>query len=242
MKPVKNSEGWQRMTVQITCPWCRGKRFDDASQVRYRVKAGSFTGYCYKDRLIGKKRSDRLPRPDHPAVDWNDTEVVIVGRQRLTKVGITCPKCLKRRLASTGSTAANIRSGRLTGDCKSCSPYSKKRDWVAIGPGRKVDPNKGYVRLLIDVVPEGDRWLWRATAGTRSYLLEHRFVMAKALGRPLHHNELVDHMDGNKLNNDPANLRLYIRGKNQPGETSGYGTYYHEWQTALAEIKRLKGE
>lgn len=64
--------------------------------------------------------------------------------------------------------------------------------------------------------------------------------MARVLGRPLRSNELVDHMDGNKLNNDPSNLRMYVRGKNQPGETSGYGTYYDEWQRALARIAELE--
>jgi len=66
--------------------------------------------------------------------------------------------------------------------------------------------------------------------------------MARQLQRPLQSNELVDHMDGIKTNNDPTNLRLYIRGKNQPGETSGYGTYYHEWQLALTRIHELEQE
>lgn len=36
--------------------------------------------------------------------------------------------------------------------------------------------------------------------------LEHRLVMAEVLGRPLRADELVHHIDHNKLNNDPANL------------------------------------
>lgn len=78
-------------------------------------------------------------------------------------------------------------------------------------------------------------------AGTSHiHIAEHRFVMAKALGRPLRKNELVDHMDGNKQNNALSNLRIYVKGKNMPGETNGYGTFYHEWQLALAEVDRLK--
>lgn len=65
-------------------------------------------------------------------------------------------------------------------------------------------------------------------------------VMARKLGRPLTSYELVDHMDGIKTNNDPSNLRLYRRGRNEPGETTGYGTYYHEWQMALARIRELE--
>lgn len=37
---------------------------------------------------------------------------------------------------------------------------------------------------------------------------EHRFVMENQLGRPLKSYELVHHIDGNGLNNEPQNLQL----------------------------------
>lgn len=83
--------------------------------------------------------------------------------------------------------------------------------------------------------------------GKGGFVLEHRWNMAKSLGRPLRADECVDHMDGIKTNNDPANLRIYLKGKQQPGSCHGYGTYYHEWQMAearnrllMAEIERLR--
>lgn len=39
--------------------------------------------------------------------------------------------------------------------------------------------------------------------------LEHRLVMERILGRGLSRQEVVDHIDGNRANNDPTNLRLF---------------------------------
>lgn len=228
--------------VQTTCPFCKTKQYDRANQVSYRIRKGTFTGCCYKDRLIHKERVDRMPRPSHQAVDWNDTKIVRVRNQRLTKVAVICPKCKQVRYVSPGPIAAKIRESatRFTGECINCSRNAKKRDWIVLSEGRKIDPEKGYIRLYQSFIQEGDKWLFDAMKNNVNYVMEHRFVMAKCLHRPLLSNELVDHMDGNKLNNDPSNLRLYIRGKNMPGETSGYGTYYHEWQIALSRIRELE--
>ena len=66
--------------------------------------------------------------------------------------------------------------------------------------------------------------------------------MAKSLGRPLRSDECVDHMDGNKQNNDVSNLRIYVKGKNHPGSANGHGTYYHELQIAQKRIRDLEAK
>jgi len=99
--------------------------------------------------------------------------------------------------------------------------------------------SNGYVVIGPTHVAPEDLPMYREMQN-RNGLLEHRWVMAKHLGRPLTSNECVDHMDGVKTNNAIQNLRIYRRGKQDPGSTNGYGTFYHEWQMALAEVERLK--
>jgi hypothetical protein len=56
-------------------------------------------------------------------------------------------------------------------------------------------------------------WAPRHPAATsQGYVLEHRLVMERVLGRPLERRETVRHRDGNRQNNDPENLLVLPSG------------------------------
>ena len=224
-----------RWQVLVRCSECGQSRYLESIHVVTQIRAGEYSALCTHCKWPGEQLKSRMERPPHPAVDWNP---VIVGRHR--RIRITCPACGIMRTVGAGPVSAKVRAGKFTGLCLPCSPNAQKREWLTLGPGRKVDPSKGYVRLSLAAIDVSDVWLYDAMRNGRTYVLEHRMVMARELGRPLTRNELVDHRDGVKTRNDPANLRLYRRGKNDDGSGCGYGTYYDEWQRAEAEIKRLR--
>lgn len=70
--------------------------------------------------------------------------------------------------------------------------------------GRNID-NHGYIQITI--YPD-DPYFSMSMVGGK--ILEHRYVMAKHLGRCLDKNESIHHIDGNRQNNKIENLQLRI--------------------------------
>lgn len=189
------------------------------------------------------KPKDWSPLPDHPAV----LPEIFAGRYkgRAMLMGrVRCPSCLVVRERSASEIRREARRANFQGYCRPCSFLAiregRHTKILAEAPAPRL--HNGYRLVRSRQLPLADLPMFRAMMNQSFSVLEHRWVVAKHLGRPLLPTELVDHMDGDKTNNAVENLRIYIRGANQPGSTNAAGTYYHEWQMALAEVRQLREE
>lgn len=106
--------------------------------------------------------------------------------------------------------------------------WSSKK-WARHGPnhsqwkgGRSIDA-KGYVKLNINLIePE-----FQSMCDKSGWVLEHRYILAKKLGRVLTRYDLVHHIDHNIANNSPDNLELTTR--------SDHMRTHESWKTMRPE-------
>lgn len=84
--------------------------------------------------------------------------------------------------------------------------FRRGSDHHAWTGGRHVTED-GYVRVWLT---SDDPFYGMAQRHSKNggYILEHRLVMARSLGRPLEEHETVHHIDGDKQNNGLSNLQL----------------------------------
>ena len=109
--------------------------------------------------------------------------------------------------------------------------WSNKK-WARHGPehsqwkgGRSIDA-KGYIKLNINLIEPK----FQCMCDSSGWVLEHRYLVAKHLGRPLTRKDLVHHIDHNHTNNSIENLELTTRGEHM--------RLHESWKTMRPELYR----
>lgn len=159
------------------------------------------------------------------------------------------------RLIAKGLCAGHYQRLRTHGDPmggKPLRPGRKPKAWVPCGVEGCERPSKVADRALCSThyqrwqkygdatAPytrhKRDRWVnhagyVRIRTGVNQSDFEHRVVMAQTLGRPLAPDENVHHLNGDRSDNRPENLELWVRSQ-PPGQRV---TDQVEWAKALLQ-------
>ena len=153
---------------------------------------------------------------------------------------IPCRECSKKRWISDWQK----KQPTYTGLCLNCSRRSKRGESSYNWKGGRVKTDFGYVEILL----RSDDFFY-PMAKKSGYVLEHRLVIAKHLGRCLQAWEIVHHLNGVKDDNRIENLELlgsteHIRNHNK-GYSDGFRRGFNDGrnkqiQMLQAEITRLK--
>lgn len=112
--------------------------------------------------------------------EWQPYWVANLGREYRPGQKIVNKVCKRAAFSMRSTGAPGPRNGSWNG-------------------GRQIDKS-GYVLVLSPGHPNSTQ---------SGYIREHRLVMEQKIGRLLKPTEVVHHIDGNKSNNCPENLRLY---------------------------------
>lgn len=113
-------------------------------------------------------------------------------------IWIACIECGKERWVQ-------FRKGKpVNNRCKGYSKKGNKNNWTG---GRYKNLN-GYILVWID-----SKNPFSKMKSDRNYILEHRLIMAKHLGRCLESWEIIHHINGVKDDNRLENLFLMTQNK-----------------------------
>jgi hypothetical protein len=124
------------------------------------------------------------------SLDFN-SQCVIRTHVRIAR---TCISCAKRQFISVGE----LRRGRSHSKCFSCERKTRTGINAPIWKGGRWTDGQGYVHALSPTHPYSNQ----------GYVLEHRLVMERMIGRYLKPYETVHHKNGNRQDNRPENLEL----------------------------------
>lgn len=165
-------------------------------------------------RFAKPLQPEELPVDIRCAYDFSSQRLEFVPshRKNATTIQRTCLHCGRVQWIPVAQIRQYSRKGIVKGLCKTCgggfNRGAQRRG--AASPqwkgGKRIDKT-GYVQIRRPEHPH---------AMVGGYMLEHRLVMESMIGRFLSTSETVHHKNGDRADNRPDNLELWV-GRHSPG-------------------------
>jgi hypothetical protein len=197
-KFVRKDYRWQTI---IICPICKKERWVWKQYIRC---SKNFTGRCKICNSRTMMRENSRSKIDIDRLLKDKKIIVHLERDKNGQLGtwIICPKCKKIRWV----TESNIyNSSNFTKLCQSCNGRSGEENGSWKGGIVEANSKKKNYYLLQYVNKDSPYY---SMVNSRGYVLQHRLIVAKKLGRPLKKHEVVHHINCIKNDNRPENLEL----------------------------------
>lgn len=153
------------------------------------------------------------------------------ARTERSKKYAQCPVCgeiflqkRKERIYCSSECRTKDRLKRLTLVCDECGEKFERVECHVRGK-HNFCSKECYNKWMQSKAPDGEqspRWKGGVSMQNdyiflredkRKYRAEHRIIVENYLGRKLESNEIVHHLDGNKLNNEISNLMIVTRAE-----------------------------
>lgn len=165
-------------------------------------------------KRTGRPRND-TPLDPHPTVGTEYKLIFQYGRNQMC-AELTCPYCGAQRWVGLSVLRQQLKRPNFTGQCRPCGIKAGRegafQTLARKNGGRRSLNSLGYVILGSTMVDAADLPLYRQMQN-KNGLFEHRFVMAKHLGRPLYPHENIHHINGDRADNRIENLELWDKGQ-----------------------------
>ncbi len=169
--------------------------------------------YCAKKYVVSKLQAKSSYNSLTSGYVW---ESYIASGQKKLRTKIECPTCHQIRWVNKSNMIIQKKSGKWTGNCFTCVLNSRIGTKSQVWKGGRIKlPKSGYIVVLLRKEDPYFSMADGMKSPSGSYCYEHRYLIAKKVGRVLKTNEQVHHINFKRDDNRIENLQLYTASEHQ---------------------------
>ena len=118
-----------------------------------------------------------------------------------------CKQCGATRLRIIWSKPN--KDGYLCPQCRKAAKGKNRGAKHGMWRGGRIKHSGGYIYAHLETLSPNEQALFESMVDKKGYILEHRLVAARSLGRALTDDEIAHHENGRRDDNRPENIAVF---------------------------------